>query len=176
MPRALAPRIGAVILGHDVTKTALLDADIPWEQAGRASYETLYALARAILGQRRSVIIDSPCFYQRILDEGLPLATDAGARYCYLECSVPDLAESARRLRERAPRRSQRRDLYTPPPDAPAAARPTGDALFETWRGQMKRPPTPYLRIDTGQPLAASLPRILAYLLPGHRARDETPA
>jgi predicted kinase len=79
--RALGRHFGAMVLDHDVTKTALLDGGVPWDLAGRASYETLFALARSALNQGLSVILDSPCFYQRILDEGMSMAEATGARY-----------------------------------------------------------------------------------------------
>jgi predicted kinase len=59
--RALAPHVGAVVLDHDVSKSALLGADVPVALAGRASYEVLLALAAQLLRQGFSVIFDSPC-------------------------------------------------------------------------------------------------------------------
>ena len=61
--RAVARHIGAVVVDHEVTKTALLDADVPVAVAGYASYMVLDAVARHVLQQGFSVVFDSPCFY-----------------------------------------------------------------------------------------------------------------
>ncbi len=43
--RAIGRRKGTVVLDHDVTKSALLEAELEARVAGRASYLTLRALA-----------------------------------------------------------------------------------------------------------------------------------
>jgi predicted kinase len=65
---ALAKRIGAVVIDHDVTKSALLDANVPASIAGAASYQALNDLARHLLEQGYNVIFDSPCFYVELLN------------------------------------------------------------------------------------------------------------
>lgn len=47
--RPVAKAIGAVVIDHDMTKSALLAAEIPAGDAGRASYMVLDALARHLL-------------------------------------------------------------------------------------------------------------------------------
>lgn len=49
-----------MIIDHDITKTALLDWDIPVEMAGRASYGVLHALARDLLIQGRASYSTAP--------------------------------------------------------------------------------------------------------------------
>ena len=49
----IAGRIGAVVIDHDVTKSALLDAGVPVAIAGRASYEVLGAIAQHFILLRR---------------------------------------------------------------------------------------------------------------------------
>jgi predicted ATPase len=68
---AVAQATHAVIIDHDVTKSALLDAGVPGATAGKASYAVLHALARHLLVQGKSVIFDSPCFYTVLLDRGV---------------------------------------------------------------------------------------------------------
>src|SRR2546423_608664 len=101
LAHAIAGRIGAAVIDHDVTKSALLAADVPAAIAGRASYAVLDALAQHLLAQRHSVIFDSPCFYEELLERGQRLARQAGAQYRYIECVVEDLHELDRRLRTR---------------------------------------------------------------------------
>ncbi len=164
LAREIGRHCGTVVLDHDITKTALLDGGVAWETAGPASYETLYALARSLLNQGHSVVLDSPCFYQRILDEGLQMVTATGACYRYVECVVEDLAEISRRLRGRTPLRSQRRDLGAPPTDAPTSEPLSTADLFREWNHLMKRPAHSYLQVDTTRPLATYLPEVLAFL------------
>jgi predicted kinase len=96
---AIAKRISAVVIDHDVTKSALLEASVPVAIAGAASYHVLNALARHLLTQGYSVIFDSPCLYIELLERGQRVAREVGAHYRYIECVVADLDELDRRLR-----------------------------------------------------------------------------
>lgn len=98
---ALSKELNAVIIDHDITKTALLISDIPTDIAGKASYNVLFALAPHLLRQGHSVIFDSPCLYDNILIQGQAFAKEAGAEYRYIECQVKDFKELDRRLRIR---------------------------------------------------------------------------
>src|SRR6186713_2757617 len=91
--RAIGGRIGAVVIDHDVTKSALLKAEVPVSIAGHASYMVLDAVARHLLQQGHSVIFDSPCFYEELLARGQRLAAEMGALYRYIECRIDDLDE-----------------------------------------------------------------------------------
>ncbi len=83
---ALGKQIGAVVIDHDVTKTALLEADVPISIAGRASYYVLDGIARHLLSQGHSVIFDSPCLYEELLERGKKMAANANAAYRYIGC------------------------------------------------------------------------------------------
>ena len=113
--QAIAAETGAVIIDHDITKSALLEADIPVSLAGRASYEVLGSLARHLLAQGHSVIFDSPCFYDNLLRRGQQLAKTFGATYRYIECVLEDLDELDRRLQTRPRHRSQVTGVRTSP-------------------------------------------------------------
>lgn len=162
--REIGRRTGAVVLDHDILKSALLEDGVPWELAGRSSYQASRALAKSLLGQGLSVVLDSPCFYQQLLDEGLRLARETGACYRYVECVTEDLAEISRRLRSRTPLRSQRADLGLASADLAGGETVSGEELFREWMRNMKRPPHSYLRVDTSCPLADYLPEVLAFL------------
>jgi predicted kinase len=115
LARTIGRHTGAVVLDHDVVKTALLEAGVPWPDAGRASYQTLQVLAKSLLDQQHSVVLDSPCLYQDLLDAGLRVAEETGACYRYVECVVDDFSEIDRRLRGRTSLSSQRAALDAPP-------------------------------------------------------------
>ena len=164
LARALAPSVEAVVLDHDVTKSALLRAGVEPASAGRASYLLLGALAGDLLAQGHSVIVDSPCLYDELLARGQRLAREARAAYRYIECRVEDLEELDRRLRSRTPLPSQLRGVRSAPPPPGTGKGRVGDEVFLAWIRGMKRPETPYLVVDGMQPLARCVERALAYL------------
>ena len=100
--RALARERGLVIIDHDVVKDAQLGAGLPFAQAGKLSYAVLLALAEDLLGQGHQVVIDSPCFYDELLEGGQAVAARTGAAYRYIECVTDDLDVLDQRLRSRA--------------------------------------------------------------------------
>lgn len=166
LAQAIAHSTGAVVIDHDVTKSALLDADVPVSLAGRASYAVLDALARHLLRQGQSVILDSPCFYVELLERGQQLAQEFQASYRYVECVVEDLHELDRRLRTRARLRSQLTGVFEPP-SAGSGKGHAGETVFRDWIAHMKRPATGYIIIDMTQPLDACVQAAMTYLETG---------
>ncbi len=168
---ALSKELGAVIIDHDITKSALLASDIPPSLAGPASYNVLFALAPYLLSQGHSVIFDSPCLYENILVQGQTFAQCAGAQYRYIECRVDDLEEIDRRLRTRAHLPSQIDGLYKP---ASKGSGKTGDmkALFREWVDGMKRPAEGHLLLDTTQAIESNLEIALIYIETGEGIRS----
>ncbi len=108
---AIHGRTDAIVLDLDVCKSAALESAVDMDTSGRVAYETLWELARLLLAQSFSVILDSPCRFQWILDAGLRIAQDTGVRYRYIECITEDIAEIRRRLQSRTPSRSQLQDI-----------------------------------------------------------------
>lgn len=163
--RAIGRPTGAVILDHDVLKSALLESGVGFDSAGKSSYQTAHALARSFLGQGLSVILDSPCYYVNLLDGGMKLAEEMGARYRYIECVTEDLGEIGRRLSRRVPLPSQCVDLDPAPGDRTRRSQITsGEEMFREWIRNMKRPPHSYLRVDTSRPLTACMAEVFAFL------------
>lgn len=161
--QAIAPQIGAVIIDHDVTKSALLDADIPFGPAGKASYFVLYALAEDLLSQGFTVIFDSPCFYDELLTRGQAIARKANAHYVYIECVLQDLNELDRRLQNRLRQRSQVAAINRSPDDL-IDGQTTNEEVFRNWITNMKRPKNNYLLLDTSRPLKVCVAEACAYL------------
>lgn len=161
--QAIAPKIGAVVIDHDITKSALLEAAVDPAAAGRASYAVLAGLADSFLQQGHNIIFDSPCFYTELLKSGQCLAQKAGAVYGYIECVVPDLAVLDARLRSRQTLPSQVTAVYQTITDG-SGKQWAGETLFQEWIANMKRPQTPYLTLDTTQPIDICLEQAIAYL------------
>jgi predicted kinase len=166
---ALARRVHAITIDHDITKSALLDADVPVSVAGLASYNVLNAVARHLLSQGYSVIFDSPCLYTELLERGQRLAQEAGAQYLYIECVVEDLDEIDRRLRERVRTRSQLGGVYSPPTEGSGKAQ-SGVEVFQDWMRNMKRPKSAYLVLDTTRPPEICVEEAVRYI---ERARED---
>lgn len=176
LAQGIGHALGAVVLDYDVLKSALLDAGTPANTAGSYAYATLRKTAASLLAQRFRVVLDSPCYYQELLDGGIRLAEEAGARYHYIECVVGGMAardvptatnleEVSRRLRTRASLASQRRDLHVGPPGSASMDKSTGETLFRSWITGMKRPTDDcYLLIDTSKPEAECLEAALTFL------------
>jgi predicted kinase len=161
--QAIAPQIGAVIIDHDITKSALLGEDVDPAIAGRASYAVLAALADDLLQQGHNVIFDSPCFYTELLENGQRMANKVGAVYGYVECVVNDLAVLDARLRARQKLPSQVTAVYQAITDS-AGNQQSGETLFQEWIANMKRPQTNTLTLDTTQPIDICLAKALAFL------------
>jgi predicted kinase len=156
---------GAVAVGYDVIKTAVLDAGFDLAASAKAAYEVMYAEARHLLGQGHHVVMDSPCFWPRILTEGMRIARDHNATYRYIECQIHDLDLLDERLARRPHLRTHRRGVHHPPPDVgdePA----DGESLFRDGMTRIQRPPTDYLQLDMHRPLPELLPKVDTYLKP----------
>ncbi len=158
---ALAGARDAVIVNSDVVKSTLLDAGVVWSQAGPAAYQVLFALADDLLGQGRSVVLDSPSHYDYIPANGQRVASQHAVRYRFIELVCDDIDELKRRLAERKPRRSQMPDLDTPPPDSD---KPTGAVRVGTHRWQTAGPAGGHLVLDARGPVESFLPEALAYV------------
>lgn len=156
---------GAVAVDYDVIKTAVLDAGIDLAGSAKAAYEVMYALARRVLGQGHHVIMDSPCFWPRILTEGMEIAREHDATYRYIECQVRDLKLVDERLRRRPRLRSHRRGVDYPPVDL-GDELVDGEAFFRDGMDRVQRPLDNYLQLDMHRPLSEVLPEVDVYLKP----------
>jgi predicted kinase len=151
----LARQTGAVILDVDVLKLTALEVGLAWHDAGKIGYEGSWALAESLLGQGISVILDSPCRFERIVSEGMAIAARQGAVYAFVECVLPDIDELRHRLRTRTRLRSQVVDVDIPPPDAAPAATPTPSPAAPSGSGRDEgvrrkaNPPVEWIRLDT---------------------------
>lgn len=163
LARAIGAASGAVVLDNDVIRSAILDSDASVQLAGRAAYESLFALAVDLLKQGHNVILDSPCHFQSILDHGMEIAQAAGVTYRFIECICPERAEIERRLITRTPLRSQPRGLNLPPVDV-AQAESSGQSSMAAHKWQTFRPAAGALMLDTSGPLDTYLPAALSYL------------
>jgi predicted kinase len=107
--RAIAPRIGAVVLDKDVIKAALLRAGIGEAPAAAAAYEAYFAQAASLVNLGHSVILDNPVFWPSVESRWLDLCERANSPAVLIECVCSDRFELRRRLATRAALESQPR-------------------------------------------------------------------
>ncbi len=155
LARAISKRTGAIVIDHDLVKTALLDS---WETeldtriAGKVSYDIEWALIDFHLSQGYSVILDSPCLYTTMVEKGIALSTKHNVSYKYIECRLDDLEEIDRRLRTRQRLRSQN-------------AQVTDEHAFrQTIEGSKRPADIRCLQVDSTRPLDSYLVEVFAYL------------
>ena len=141
--RALAPRVGAVVLDKDVIKAALLRAGIDEAGAAAGAYEAYFAQAESIVELGHSLILDNPVFWPTVEQRWLALCERAGSPPILVECVCGDAAELGRRLATRDALESQPRtplDLSARPGAVPTSyqprivldtTRPTDDVVAE---------------------------------------------
>jgi hypothetical protein len=122
------------------------------------------------LQQGQSVIFDSPCFYEELLERGQKLAQETGAAYRYIECRVANLDELDRRLRTRARMPSQLAGVYAPPTVGSSKSQ-TGADYFRYQIANQKRPTVPYLVLDTTRPSAVCLDEAIMYIETGETTK-----
>lgn len=154
----IASQTGAVIVDMDVIKSAALEAGTTWDMSGRVSYRASHALADSLLTQGFSVILDSPCRFDFIVAGGTTLAAKHKIPYAFIECVLSDQDELRHRMLNRKRQRSQR----LAPDQAPADAMvdETGNVILH----KTKYPKSPWLQVNTSEPMQQILEKSLVYL------------
>ncbi|KAI1322256.1 P-loop containing nucleoside triphosphate hydrolase protein [Xylariaceae sp. FL0255] len=142
------PVIDAVVINHDLIKAFMLSqGGLDFEAASRLTYGLDWVLARDLLNQGRSVIVDTVCNYPEVVENGTALAKEKkeegrGVVYVYVECRLRDMQILDARLRGRTSLLSQRTGIEEIPKGKgqgnqaeaiiPAVVG-SGAALFRKW-------------------------------------------
>jgi predicted kinase len=157
LSREIAKRTGAIIIDHDVTKTALMEtpegAEMDGKTSGSISYQIDWSIIESILSQERSVIFDSPCLYQQMIKKGTDLAKKYHAAYKYVECYLDDFNEINNRLKKRESKISQIKEVQSL------------EGFKRTLETSKKPDGHRYLLVDTSAYLEIYLDEVLDYLL-----------
>lgn len=162
LAQQIASQTDAVVVDMDVIKSAALEAGTTWDMSGRVGYRASHAIADSLLKQGFSVIFDSPCRFDFIVDSGTELAAKHKIPYAFIECVLADKNEHRRRMLNRKRQRSQRLAPDQAPTDAPTDAMvdETGNVILH----ETKYPKGPWLQVDTSKPMEQILEKSLAYL------------
>ncbi|MFC7362335.1 AAA family ATPase [Nocardioides astragali] len=167
LARSVAGATGIVVLDTDVLKSSIVGSGVPVAAAGPVTYAAVLALAQDLLEQGRSVLLDSPCRYQELLDSGRQMANVHGVRYAFIELWVHDWGTVLHRLDGRSPRPSQLESATSPVPGTDWEFA-TAEETLATWQTQLLRPEHDWLRLDAEDAAKDNLRAALRYLGP-HR-------
>jgi len=156
LTRVIAKSTGAIIIDHDIVKSALLTSlemsHIDTNVAGKIAYDIEWSLIDFYLSQGHSVILDSPCFYSEMVEKGTKLSKKYHAKYKYVECYLNDIEEIQKRLKNRTRMISQIQQV-------------SSEEMFVKWVENSKRPPDfECLRVDSGSPLDSYIDRVISYI------------
>lgn len=156
LSRQIAKRTGAIIIDHDIVKSALLhsiqDVPIDGSVAGRVSYNIDWSLIEFLLSQGQSVVFDSPCLYEEIVERGIGLSQKYNVTYKYVECYLNDFEEVNDRLKKRDRMISQINEV--------------GSIETFTYSIANSKRPTdyPYIVVDTSKPFESYLDEVINYI------------
>ena len=147
---ALSRALGWPTVDKDTLKSPMLDAGVPEDIAGGASYDLMFSVGRDLLiRQGLSVILDSPAGYEIVIKRAEELAVEAGAVLKFVLC-LADHGVRTRRLEQRSGAASQ----WT-------ADTMISDDSSERWVPLL---PTSTLTVRTDTAVEGLFPRIIEYL------------
>jgi predicted kinase len=157
LAREIADRTGAIVIDHDVTKTALLEtpegAGMDGKTSGSISYHIDWSIIESILSQKRNVIFDSPCLYQEMIIKGTEIARKYRASYKYVECFLDDFNLINERLKNREKKISQIKEVKSL------------EGFKKTLENSKKPYGHRYLVVDTSKGLDTYIGEVMDYLM-----------
>lgn len=84
----VAKRTNAIVIDRDIIKSSMLRHGLDNNISSKLSYDMLYDLVEFYLSQEISVIIDTPCYFDEIIERGKQLSAKYCTQYRFLECIV----------------------------------------------------------------------------------------
>src|SRR5690606_1643298 len=103
------------------------------------------------LSQGHSVIMDSPCLYEPMIERGTGLAQKHNVKYKYIECLLNDYEEVNRRLKTRTRMISQIEECVSE------------EALVQTIKRAKKPQNNEFIQVYTKEPLEHYFDEVLEY-------------
>jgi len=157
--KEIAKKINAVVIDKDILKSSMLESGISDDVASKLSYDVLFDLAKFYLEQEKSVILDSPCYFDEIIEKGTALSNTYNATYKFLECSVASFEIIDKRVNLRQNMTSQ-------------IKKPSLKG-FENAKLRAKHPVNGYMKLDTSDLDVIDFDSILEYLEETETASSE---
>lgn len=145
LARRISNMTGAVIIDHDIVKSALLTSseveNLNSNVAGKIAYDIDWLLVDFHLSQGQNTILDSPCFYTEMVEKGVILSEKHNANYKYVECFLNEMKEIQYRLKNRTAMISQIQQVVS-------------EKVFLEWIENSKKPSDiQCLKVDSGKPI-----------------------
>ena len=167
MARLLQKSLGGLVIDHDILRSSLLEEnDAAFDEVAKRAYHLQWAIVEDVIKQGLNIIVDSPCNYQSILNNGSALAEKYGLSYWFVECRVEDIDLLDERLRKRAPMKSQRTGFNCPPAVARSARKgEDSQALYKKWIKNPIRPQRNAITIDSTGNLQVQRDYVLSQIL-----------
>lgn len=156
LARQIAKETGAIVVDHDVVKSALLQSieaePIDGKLSGEISYNIDWSLIDFHLSQGHAVIFDSPCLYEEMVEKGTFLAKKYNVKYKYIECFLDDSRVINFRLKNRERMPSQIKEIHS-------------EEAFQFTVNNSKKPKGyNCLVVDTREPLESYLQYVMKYI------------
>ena len=119
---------------------------------GGVSYDVEWVLIDSYLEQGHSVILDSPCLYEGMVEKGIKLSNKHGVKYKYIECYLNDMEEINSRLQTRKRMVSQIEKVES-------------ELAFKKWLNGSKRPlNSEYIIVNSSEPLERYAEKMMDYM------------
>ena len=158
LARRICRITNAFLLDLDVIKSSVMNTfedEINFQFASRIAYQLAFSLADSNLEMGNSVVIDSPCRYEEIIEQGTALAKKHNVPYKFIECYL-----DAEHLHELNRRRVMREILPSQRVNIPIY-----QEKFEEVVRSLKRPANhEYLLVDTSEEIEKYIGRVIEYL------------
>lgn len=68
----------------------MIESGVDLNIVANASYHVVFSLCKYHLGINKNVVIDTPCYYNESLENGINIASEYNAEYKYIECRIED--------------------------------------------------------------------------------------
>lgn len=151
LAKEISKYMDVVIIDRDIIKSSMIESGVNKEIVSNSSYHVTFALCKYYLSINKNVIIDTPCFYNGTLENGIKIANDYKAKYKYIECIVEDFNVINNRLMSREKFVSQIEYAQ--------------EENFILAKNKSKRPANhEYLTIDSSLPIDMYIQDVLTYL------------
>jgi predicted kinase len=151
LAKEISKHIDVVVIDRDVIKSSMTESGVDLAIVANASYNVVYSLCRYYLSINKSVIIDTPCFYEETVENGIKIAKEYRAKYKYIECRLEDFDEISNRLRTRQSSISQINSAEK-------------EQFFSAIDKSKKPANYKHLSIDSSVPIESNIRCVLAYL------------
>lgn len=145
----------AIIVDHDISKTAILEAlddqNLSMYVLGKTAYHIDWSLIEFYLSQGYSVIFDAPCLYEEMIEIGKQLCLKYQIKYKYVECYIDNYELIQERLITRERKISQIQNT-------------TYEAFRNGIQQSKKSEKYEYLIVESSHPIETYLSRVIEYI------------